>query len=87
MGHLDEVRALLKLNASLTARDGLGYTPLLCAAFSTHSDIVKELLQAGADITQLSSDNETALHLVLKSTSDNDEKVQQQFSYSVKISQ
>ncbi|XP_044269868.1 ankyrin repeat domain-containing protein 49-like [Tribolium madens] len=50
-GKLDEVKALLKLDPTLvSSTDKEGYTPLHRACYGNHVEVVKYLLQNGADI-------------------------------------
>ncbi|KKP01555.1 hypothetical protein THAR02_06340 [Trichoderma harzianum] len=62
---LDIVKALLKLDADLTSRDGSGRTPLLEAVNLGNAEIFDALLEKGADIDSKDNDGSTALHLVL----------------------
>ena len=47
-GHTECVRLLIKAKAPLEAKNNRGATPLMCAAFQGHRDVVKLLLSAGA---------------------------------------
>lgn len=49
-GALQEVRDLLAHRANVNTQDGNGWTPLMFAVSSAHTELVKVLLQAGADV-------------------------------------
>jgi ankyrin repeat protein len=49
-GNLNEVNKLLASGVDVNARDGLGSTPLLDAAWSGNADMARVLLQHGADV-------------------------------------
>jgi ankyrin repeat protein len=55
------VRALLKQGADLQARDPMGNTPLIVAAFYADAGIVEDLLKAGADVNAANKPGATAL--------------------------
>jgi ankyrin repeat protein len=61
LGHGETVTALIANHATFNARDAEGQTPLLCAAAEGHADVVRRLLDAGANI-DASADGWTALH-------------------------
>lgn len=62
------LRALLARDADIGARNAMGYTALMQAAYSDYVDAesVRVLLHAGADITAKGEDGETALSLASK---------------------
>lgn len=56
-----QVAAQLLLGAHIDERDDRGMTPLMWAAWEQHPDIVRQLLDRGADPNQKGDDGETAL--------------------------
>ena len=62
------VEALLKKGADITARNQLGYTALMQAAYSDYVDTeaVRTLLAHGADVNVQGKDGETPLSLAKK---------------------
>lgn len=55
LGHLDQVKALLKAGADVAARDERQYNALMCAVYNADLDrgfpeVVQALIDAGADI-------------------------------------
>jgi len=53
---------LIKAGADINARSNNGgYTPLMCAAFLGHEDLVKSLLAMGANINSVDDINDTAI--------------------------
>lgn len=65
-GDLDRVKELLKVDSGLiNARDSDGSTPLHCATWKGHPDIVEFLVESGADVNALNSNDHwgtTPLH-------------------------
>lgn len=53
---------LVQQRLNVNARDGYGWTPLMCAAANGHSRVVETLLDAGADVHLASVEGRTALH-------------------------
>ncbi|GAB9476214.1 hypothetical protein Gpo141_00013283 [Globisporangium polare] len=51
-----------RLNLKLDARDGHGWTPLMCAAANGHTRVVETLLANGADASIANAEGRTALH-------------------------
>ena len=49
LGHLEKVRQLLEQGADVNGRNALGDTPLMAAAHTGQPDMVRLLLQFGAD--------------------------------------
>ena len=62
VGRSDLVRVMLIEGVSLEARDSAEMTALMIAAENGHWSCVRELANAGADVTACSSDGRTALH-------------------------
>ena len=61
-GNLEKVKVLLKANPSLVfSKDNDNWTPLHCAAFHGHKDIVELLLANGADVNAKSNEGFTPL--------------------------
>ncbi|KAL6868614.1 Pfs, NACHT and ankyrin domain protein [Trichoderma novae-zelandiae] len=60
------VRQLLKMGASIDARDRNGNTALLLALFHGHEAIAKLLIEAGADIHARDNDGQTALLIAVR---------------------
>lgn len=56
---------LLDAGAAIDARDTEGRTALMAAAFMDHDDVVRLLLDRGADLRATDSARATALHLAL----------------------
>lgn len=50
-GTIETVEALLVKGADVNAKDSSGYTALMRAAWSGHSNVAKVLLEKGADLT------------------------------------
>ena len=67
-GSAELVRTLLRLGAKPNARDSLGMTPLLWAAFIDYGDdsVVRALLDGGADARAQSKEGRTALGIAQK---------------------
>ena len=66
-GYADVVQVLVDAQADIETRDNKGHSPLLSACAS-HSDsgqlvIVKQLIRAGADVSTVSRQRRTCLHL------------------------
>ncbi|MGO9116839.1 MAG: ankyrin repeat domain-containing protein [Desulfomonilaceae bacterium] len=57
-------RILLDQGADVNAFDSLGRTPLMCAVDKRNVDLVKILLERGADATRRNSNGERALDLI-----------------------
>ena len=55
MGHLENVRRLLQHGADVNGRDALGDTLLKAAAYTGQADMVRLLLEFGADDTATDS--------------------------------
>ena len=51
MGRLENVRQLLRQGADVNGRNALGDTPLKAAAYTGQADMVRLLLESGADST------------------------------------
>jgi len=51
MGHLENVRRLLQQGADVNGRNAMGDTPLIAAAHTGGADMVRLLLEFGADGT------------------------------------
>eukprot|EP00656_Telonema_subtile_P003638 TRINITY_DN11657_c0_g1_i1.p1 TRINITY_DN11657_c0_g1~~TRINITY_DN11657_c0_g1_i1.p1 ORF type:complete len:239 (-),score=57.68 TRINITY_DN11657_c0_g1_i1:179-895(-) len=61
-GHLEAARELIKAGANLECRDTLESTPLLAAAAAGREEVVKELIEAKADVNAQGKDGCTALY-------------------------
>ena len=62
-GDLDSVKVLLQQDPSrITAVDGGGYTPLHKASYAGQADVVRYLVELGADLDPVSSSGSTSLH-------------------------
>jgi ankyrin repeat protein len=62
-----QITEILKGNPEqINKQDALGVTALMCAANNGHAEVVKQLLQKGADPTIKGQTNNTALDLALK---------------------
>jgi len=61
-GDLAEVEELLADGADVHQKDANGQTPLYCAAFNGHDEVVVALIVAGAEIDHGNASGETALH-------------------------
>ncbi|KAF6139590.1 hypothetical protein GIB67_033594 [Kingdonia uniflora] len=62
-GHLEVVRTLLSLGASIKASNRKGFTPLHFAAQGSHAELVKYLVRKGANLTAKTKAGKTPLHL------------------------
>ena len=61
-GTAADVRAAIKAGADVNARNELGVTPLMGAAYSnTNPDVVKALIAAGANVNARAEDGKTVL--------------------------
>ncbi|XP_034236689.1 ankyrin repeat domain-containing protein 49-like [Thrips palmi] len=66
-GKIDVIKLLLQENPELvSSRDQDGYTPLHRASYSNHPEVVKLLLQQGADVNARTCDGWTPLHSACK---------------------
>lgn len=63
-GQANSVKLLLHKKANINAQDDEGFTPLMNACQNRHVEVVKILLEAGADISLKSKYGDTALSLV-----------------------
>ena len=62
---LSVVKYVLSLGFDITDRDGLGWTPLHCAAVKNDNvEVIKCLIECGADIRSITQDGKNLLHLV-----------------------
>jgi len=62
-GHTAAVKALIRADAMLLARDPYSMTPLHWAAARGHKDVIRLLVAAGAPLDSVEQDNMTPLHL------------------------
>ncbi|MEJ8848041.1 ankyrin repeat domain-containing protein [Variovorax rhizosphaerae] len=60
-GDLASLNSELKAGADTKARDAHGRTPLHVATFARHSDVIRALAQAGADLNALENDRYDAV--------------------------
>ena len=60
-GHRGICELLLANEAAVNAQNTKGYSPLFRATYKSHSDVVRLLLAAGADVTQRTAHGKTAL--------------------------
>lgn len=67
-------KVLLESGADVTVRDGYGRTPLHWAAEAGNMDVVRLLIEAGADPAAAAADGSLPLAAVLKDSLDEDEK-------------
>ncbi|XP_046571007.1 ankyrin repeat domain-containing protein 50-like [Haliotis rubra] len=63
-GNVQIVKYLMKHNiVDIESRDMNGWTPVMQAAIDGHKDVFDVLVKAGADLSQVSNNKETTLHL------------------------
>ncbi|GMT36062.1 hypothetical protein PFISCL1PPCAC_27359, partial [Pristionchus fissidentatus] len=55
-GHIELVKYVIHLGADVNALDRHSLTPLMCAVFENHPEVVKILISSGADVTVKSPD-------------------------------
>ncbi len=67
-GELDPVRRLIATGADVNAANEIGYTPLMSAARSYRTAVVRLLLEQGANPNAVCSDGITALHAAVGET-------------------
>lgn len=67
-GASEVVRLLVNHGSNVNFKDKIGRTPLLWAATNGHYDLVKTLLETGADVSAANNRGRTALHLAVDST-------------------
>lgn len=67
-GASEIVRLLVSHGSNVNFKDRIGRTPLLWAATNGHYDLVRTLLETGADVFAANSRGRTALHLAVDST-------------------
>ncbi|KAG6354339.1 hypothetical protein INS49_004356 [Diaporthe citri] len=67
-GASEVVRLLVSHGSNVNFKDKIGRTPLLWAATNGHYDLVKTLLETGADVSAVNNRGRTALHLAVDST-------------------
>ncbi|MBI4654475.1 MAG: ankyrin repeat domain-containing protein [Nitrospirae bacterium] len=60
-GNITRVRTSIDKGADINAKDNDGFTALMFASYSGHTDIVEVLLAKGADVNAESNDGLTAL--------------------------
>ena len=65
-GQIEIVALLLEKGSPLDARDDQGYTPLLSAASQRHFDIVKQLLELGANSSLENETGSSLLHYLIR---------------------
>ncbi|KAL1846327.1 hypothetical protein Daus18300_014290 [Diaporthe australafricana] len=67
-GASEIVRLLVSHGSNVNFKDRIGRTPLLWAATNGHYDLVRTLLETGADVFAANNRGRTALHLAVDST-------------------
>ncbi|KAK2606495.1 hypothetical protein N8I77_005238 [Diaporthe amygdali] len=67
-GSSEVVRLLVSHGSNVNFKDKIGRTPLLWAATNGHYDLVRTLLETGADVSAANNRGRTALHLAVDST-------------------
>lgn len=67
-GASEVVRLLVSHGSNVNFKDKIGRTPLLWAATNGHYDLVRTLLETGADVFAVNNRGRTALHLAVDST-------------------
>jgi ankyrin repeat protein len=65
-GNVDIVRMLLEKGSPLDGRDDQGFTPLLAAASQRHFEIVKMLLELGANPSLSNESQSSLLHYLIR---------------------
>jgi ankyrin repeat protein len=63
LGHVDVVRALIVGGADLEASDFYGWTPLMKATYHNNIEIVKLLVDNGADVNARNSSGNSILYI------------------------
>jgi ankyrin repeat protein len=61
---LEEVKGIVEMGANIEARDPLGKTPLMNAAWVAATEIVEFLIKQGADTNALDNDGRSVLELI-----------------------
>ncbi|GFN77518.1 ankyrin [Plakobranchus ocellatus] len=72
---------LIQAGADLEARNDLGRTPLLVAASSDRTDVIKVLKNYGADMAAVDNKGNSALHLMVKESDEPREETLRLFAF------
>ena len=62
-GNLNEIKKVITEGVNVNHSDGYGWTALMCASFAGHEDVVKYLLEHGANKSLVNSHGKTAAQL------------------------
>lgn len=65
-GFMEAIKLLIKYKCGLNSTNNMGFTPLIVALQNYHTEVAKELLNAGASAYILSPKFDSALGLAIK---------------------